>query len=366
MFDVAVIGAGMAGLVCAQQLHCSGYKVVVVEKSRGLGGRVATRRLHDTCADHGACYLEPKGELPARLVQLLYDRGIVQVWTDTHEYSQKQLKSVTLSPGYVAPNGMSAIAKFLAAGLEIERSQRVEAITLQQASQGFPLHWHLTLETNNHSTLTQPSELIAKAVVVAIPAPQAFTLLQSLVNIPADFLEQLRCVEFDPCLSVIAGYSAQLHQPPFWKAITFVDDSILGWIGLDSSKRMETGQSLVFVLHSSANFARQHLEEPDLQPIGHQMLTRASEYLLPWLNDPEWMQIHRWRYAFPSRPLKSAYLAAQTDLPLVCCGDWCGGKRIESAMHSGIAAAEEVNRQMYGRSLLGANFLDFLIKPIND
>ncbi len=62
MIDVAVIGAGMAGLVCAQQLKQAGYSVLVVEKSRGLGGRVATRRLHDIWADHGACYLKPKGE----------------------------------------------------------------------------------------------------------------------------------------------------------------------------------------------------------------------------------------------------------------------------------------------------------------
>lgn len=37
MTDVAVIGAGMAGLVCAQQLKQAGYSVLVVEKSRGLG-----------------------------------------------------------------------------------------------------------------------------------------------------------------------------------------------------------------------------------------------------------------------------------------------------------------------------------------
>ena len=49
MTDIAVIGAGMAGLVCAQQLSQAGYSVVVVEKSRGVGGRVATRRLQGTC-----------------------------------------------------------------------------------------------------------------------------------------------------------------------------------------------------------------------------------------------------------------------------------------------------------------------------
>ena len=351
MFDVAVIGAGVAGLVCAQQLHSSGYKVVVVDKSRGLGGRVATRRLYDTCADHGACYLKPKGELLGRFVQLLSKRGILQLWSDTDQSFQNQLNK-TIDPCYVAPDGINAIAKFLAAGLDIRRSHRVTALNLNCVN---PL-W--TLHINQDDTVTS-SELTAKAVVMAIPAPQALSILQMANTIPAVFLEQLSRVEFDPCLSVIAGYPTHLHSPPDWKAITFVSDSVLRWIGLDSSKRT-AGQTSVFVLHSSAAHARRHLEAPDLQPIGQQMLAYASECLLPSLNHPEWMQVHRWRYAFPSRPLKSAYLSAQTELPLVCCGDWCGGDKIESAMHSGIAAAEEVNRQMYSLSLPGDNFLDFL------
>lgn len=91
MFNVAVIGAGMAGLVCAQQLAMAGYTVVVVEKSRGLGGRVATRRLHGTCADHGLRYLEPQGQLLQQLVQVLCDRHLLKVWTDTvYEHLPKQ------------------------------------------------------------------------------------------------------------------------------------------------------------------------------------------------------------------------------------------------------------------------------------
>ncbi len=76
MTDIAVIGAGIAGLVCAQQLSQARYSVVVVKKSRGLGGRLATRRLHGTLADHGACYLKPKGELFRRFVEILGDRAI--------------------------------------------------------------------------------------------------------------------------------------------------------------------------------------------------------------------------------------------------------------------------------------------------
>lgn len=64
----------MAGLVCVQQLSQAGYSVLVVDKSRGLGGRLATRRLHGTWADHGACYLKPKGELFGRFVEILRSR----------------------------------------------------------------------------------------------------------------------------------------------------------------------------------------------------------------------------------------------------------------------------------------------------
>ncbi len=120
MTDIAVIGAGIAGLVCAQQLSQAGYSVLVVEKSRGLGGRLATRRLHGTWADHGACYLKPKGELLGRFVEILRclttsrfasTRHILEVWTEeVYELTADAFLSEpkNRSPRYVAPEGMSA------------------------------------------------------------------------------------------------------------------------------------------------------------------------------------------------------------------------------------------------------------------
>ncbi|MEH1969282.1 NAD(P)/FAD-dependent oxidoreductase [Nostoc sp.] len=351
MTDIVVIGAGIAGLVCAQELSQAGYSVLVVEKSRGLGGRLATRRLHGTCADHGACYLNPKGELLGRFVEILRSRHILEVWTEevyelTADAPLSEPKN--RSPRYVAPGGMSAIAKSLAPGLEILLNQRVVGITSTPEDS-----WRLTLESSNE-------ELTAKALVVAIPAPQAEMLLAPLGEsvLDAVFLDNLRSVEFYPSISAIAGYPPTSQPLPQWKAVTFVDDADLAWIGLDSSKRPNPQQPH-FVVQSSADFAQHHLESQDLQPVGQYMLQRVAESLsLPWLNTPEWMQVHRWRYAFPSRPWHEAFLSTGTPLPLVCCGDWCGGNLVESAMLSGLAAANEINHQLHHLTLDNVNFLN--------
>ncbi|BDI18520.1 hypothetical protein ANSO36C_43220 [Nostoc cf. commune SO-36] len=351
MTDIAVIGAGIAGLVCAQQLSQAGYSVVVVEKSRGLGGRLATRRLQGTCADHGACYLKPKGELFEHFVEILRSRHILEVWTEeVYELTAGAPLSEpkNRSPRYVAPEGMSAIAKSLAPGLEILLNQRVIGITPTPENS-----WRLTLESSNE-------ELTAKAIVVAIPAPQAVMLLEPLGEsiLDAAFLNNLRSVEFYPSISAIAGYPSTSQPFPEWKALTFVDDADLAWIGLDSSKRPNPQQPH-FVVQSSADFAQRDLESQDLQPAGHYMLQRAAESLsLPWLNTPEWMQVHRWRYAFPSRPWHEAFLSAGTSSPLVCCGDWCGGNLVEGAMLSGLAAADEINNQLRHLPFENVNFLN--------
>lgn len=363
MFDVAVIGAGIAGLTVAQQLHQAGYKVVVVDKSRGVGGRVATRRLQGTCADHGLRYLEPQGKLIEKFIDVLRvqqsdfagNRGILQVWANpVYEWEPAKLNSSSILPRYVAPMGMNAIAKFIGTGLEMRLNQRVQEITPTDEKA-----WHLTFE--------QTDKLTAKAVVVAIPAPQALMLLEPLAKtIPTEFLDSLRAVEFDPCLSVMAGYPASRQQDlsnvetgNFRLHPDVTSDSDLAWIGLDSSKRPNP-QMPLFVLQSTAEFAKRYLDAEDLNSAASQMLSRAAQLLIPWLDSPEWFQIHSWRYAFPSRPLPQDCLDAGTPLPLICCGDWCGGNLVEGAMNSGLAAAVKINQQMEMRSLPGESFLEAL------
>jgi renalase len=346
IFDVAIIGAGIAGLTCAQALQQAGQNIVILDKSRGVGGRVATRRIQTTHADHGACYLSPAQDPNLQgLIQQMLAQGILQVWTDTvHEFSPDSglQPAPTRQPRYVAPAGMSAIAKFLTPNLDLRLNHLVTGLTLNAA------HWECAI--------AQEPSILAKAIVLAIPAPQASALLPSPDSSTAEdreFRAQLTSVDFFPSLSVLAGYSrdraaAWQQDYPQIRAITLSHDPVLGWLGFDSSKHATALESApadtepVFVLQSSAAFAALHLDAADLQPAAAQMLAQAARQFAPWLETPTWMQIHRWRYAFARSPLSTPYLAAPTACPLVCGGDWCGGRKIEDAYLSGQAIARHL------------------------
>ena len=336
--DVAVIGAGLAGLICAQQVQQAGYRVAVIEKSKGLGGRVATRRLAGTWADHGVRCLEQQGEQTAAWIQQLLQAGIIHCWTDkTDELSGTEIiPTDDTSPRYVAPDGITQIAKHLATGLTIYRGQRV--LALLPTTQG----WKFTLES-----IAEPApDLLAKAIVVAIPAPQALDLLEPLAQqgLSSEILAKLRSVEFDPCITAIAVYAPE-HQAAIaaapWQAIRCAHDPILSWIGLESSKRPEAKQPVI-ITQSTANFARQYFEATDLLAVGQKILDHAAAITFPWLSHPQVLQVHRWRFAFASRSLSESHLVSLRPLPLVCSGEWCGGSQIETALQSGQAAAAQV------------------------
>lgn len=345
VFDVAIIGAGIAGLTCAQKLHQAGYQVVVLEKSRGVGGRMATRRLHGTFADHGTCFLKPKGELFHEFLNYLENQGLIVPWPDS-AYQFRADGSLqpqeSPSPRYIAPLGMTAIAKFLANGLDIRLHQRVIALAAEHDA------WQLTTAIPESAAATQPVQ--ARVLILAIPAPQAAPLLETLPTgtVATDPLVNLQSVSMAPCLSVMAGYSPTFQaELPAWTAVSLPDNPELAWIGLDSSKRLQAQQP-VFVLQSNATFAEHYLEALELNPAAERLLQQAAR-LLPWLTQPEWFQVHRWRYAFPRQPLATDYLNLGAILPLFSCGDWCGGDRVEAALRSGLAAANAME-QLWGKA----------------
>jgi renalase len=337
--EIAIVGAGMAGIICARELQISGRtRITIFEKSRGVGGRLTTRRMYDTCVDRGTCYVSPKGEKFRELFQQLITNNIIEPWTDiTHSLTAdgKMLADANIYPRYAAPGGMNQIAKYLARDLDVKFGQRVTAI---QPDNNL---WKLTIEGNNEP-------VFARTVILAIPAPQAVDLLISLADIlPNGFLNTLSGVDFYPSIAVAAGYTmAQLAEwesvYPQVRSVTCLEDPILGWVGVDSSKRNQPAPP-VFVIQSTANFAAEYPNPEDMVSARRVMLERAAERFLPWFRDCQWQEPHLWRYAFPKSPIVDAYLSIDLPAPLYCTGDWCGGRKVEDAYLAGLVVAKAVS-----------------------
>jgi predicted NAD/FAD-dependent oxidoreductase len=344
MFDVGIIGAGLAGLTCARWLQEAGHQVVVLEKSRGVGGRMATRRLQGTCADHGLRYLTEIGKQSQALVQRMISEQILQVWSNqVYELRDGAVVASRAQTCYTAPNGMTAVAKQLAAGLEIWRGQRVVAIapsiTANQST------WTLTLEASSGES-RDPVEVCSLAIL--IPAPQIVPLLQPLAGrqISEAFLGQLEQVTFDPCVTAIATYAPEQWaeftraEPAIsWKGFHCPNHPTLAWVSLEHSKRNQA-PCPVLVVQSNAEFARSHLDTEDLTPIGQQLLQDAAQMTFPWLQAPDVLQVHRWRYAFPHNAIQESHWVSTDHAALACGGDWCQGNTLESALQSGLSTAE--------------------------
>ena len=121
---VAVIGAGMAGVSCAEQLQQRGVTVTLFEKSRGLGGRLATRRSeHGVAFDHGAQYITAHTPAFAQWLNRLHEAGTVAVWQPRRDATK-----AAAHPWQVGTPAMSALLKPLAAALDLRTRHTIDTL----------------------------------------------------------------------------------------------------------------------------------------------------------------------------------------------------------------------------------------------
>ncbi len=327
MWDVAIIGAGLTGLTCAGQIAAAGHRVCVLDKSSGLGGRMATRRIGQLRVDHGLRYWQPATDGLQSLTAELLSAGVLRQWpVSAYEIRQREvLTPISPGPIYIAPDGMSAVGKYLARDLSADQiltSHRAIALNDHKG------YWEISCEGGQ--------TVEAKRCAIAIPAPQAASLLSARLAgdeevemvdlIPAlPAVNQLKAVEYWPCLTVIAGYKRDqvldmgTLDPNGWMVSDFAGTSTY-WVGLDSSKRGSTDEPVI-VIHSKAPLAQQYIDAQDLQPAASVLLRANARKLCEWIAQPEWFQVHRWRYAQVKVPHRAAMLVLKDSL--ISGGDWC-------------------------------------------
>ncbi len=317
--NVGIVGAGIAGLVCADRLRREGISVTILEKSRGVGGRSATRRLDETSCDHGAQYFTVSDPLFDERVAEWRNQGVVDIW---------QGRIVVIDSGVVrdlnetrerlvGTPGMNSIGKHLAQNLYVRNNAEIKRIERSNEQ------WFLI---DDASQTHGPFDVL----LCTAPPIQTGQLFKEWSQ---QLAVQLDSIEMFPCWSVMLRFDSRL---PVDFDGAFVNGSPLSWIARNNSKPGR-GPSECWLLHGSAEWSAEHVErEPEVA--GSALIDEFWKLFGGELVYPSSVTCHRWRYSRPREVLPERYLF-DDQTQIGCAGDWCGGPKIEGAFLSGNALA---------------------------
>ncbi len=307
IMKVIVVGSGMAGLACARSLAASNVDVMVLDKGRGVGGRLATRRIDDGSSfDHGAQYLTARGRAFSSMMQEMLQEDFAGLWVDGGDENH-----------YVGTPGMSAIGKYLATGLDVRRASRVTEVTPHAEG------WRVTVAEMQHT---------CSHLVITTPAPQ----VMELVGEAHAFAKRLSAVQMAPCLTLMATFADTTPRP----FLTRRDrDDPMSWIALNASKPCRATTSN-WIAQAGPAWSEENLELL-LDEVAAIMAPMLCDRLGASVSDLRYTAGHRWRYALATDPLGEPYLRDESGT-LYAGGDWCLAARAEAAWESGRAIAKDL------------------------
>lgn len=305
---IAVVGAGIAGLLLARVLKAREEDVVVFEKSRGLGGRLATKRVEEATFDSGAQYFTAKSERFGALVAEWAATGVVANWPGA------------LAHRWIAQPSMNALGKFLAEGLEVRRESKLVKV---QREYGV---WELTIEN-------QPAWRVGRLVLTA-PLPQSLALLKAGgVDLPRALAGELAALTYHPCLALLLTLTGPSAVPA--EGVAFADGPVR-WIADNSKKGISRGATAVTV-HLSPAFAAEHYAKTETELAAMVLPGIESVLGAPVVN----VALQRWKFSEPAATYAQSCVWLP-DLGLGLAGDAFGGPRVEGAALSGLALAERM------------------------
>lgn len=273
--EIVIVGAGLSGLTLARKLKSLGKSCLLIEKSKGLGGRIATRRIDEGGFDHGASFLN---------------------------YSQYFEDFLNLSPdivsrsteGFYLHGGMNRLAKTLAQDLDILKNQRAHIIRP---------------EDNRWSIKTEEGlEIITNKLVITAPLPQAILLLdENKLQVPA----KLRAIQYKKALVYLAIFK---NLPDDLRSFSHQDHMIY-------LMRERELHPRGIVMHLSDELAEESFEKSDEEIL--KLMNSVIKNSALKNSELEKAELKKWRYSEPHNILPEDHVEI---LPgLYCTGDAFNG-----------------------------------------
>lgn len=324
MKHVAIIGAGMAGLSALNALKQHDIRVTVFDKSRGSGGRMATKKVGESSWDMGAQFIRAHSAEFAATLQTWQANGWIEPWPV--EPFKIDEHGITPSPDevvrYVGTPRMTGLSrKLLASADEFVPNTRIVSTHFDGQQ------WRLCDENNETFEGFD-------AVIVNTPPEQAKPLLPSTL---ADGID----ATMHACWTLLLAFDNPIATPV---NAAFVKAHDIAWLARNNSKPERSAQESWVV---QANHVWSDAHSDDDRSSVQQHLTSAFFAALDVEQQPANAQwLHRWLYAVPND--QNTQSTGQSCLiddnqRLSVCGDWLSGlSSLEGAYLSGQESGTQI------------------------
>ncbi len=362
---ITIIGGGFAGLSAAYFLHRAGKDVTVLEWSRGLGGRAATRNVGYRTVDSGAQRLDLsplsvnqlETDARALLREVAAERGALPYMLPfPGPVYRFDGRSIATAQQVDVPNwsfmdgGMKVLAEALVKDIPVRTHTRISDIVFEENS--------YTLRNQRGETMQ------SEGIVIALPAPYALALLlphaatNKKVKKVCDLLNE---VNYEPMIGAIFGTEKINFKEQF--SALFTDDvtAPVFWLSQESARRNlgVRRNEMAFVLQLGADISREYVLKTDKETFA--AIERVFEDVLDVaLPDVIYGEIQRWPAAFlSSSPLTvDSIKPSDFKVPLYLAGDFVAGQSsIASAFWSGKQIADK---------LVGMDTFKFIAEPARE
>ena len=306
-----IIGAGISGLLVARELASRDATMVVLEKSRGVGGRMSTKRVGSAVFDQGAQFFTVRDEYLEARVNCWARNGVVEAWPGTDEQR------------WVARPSMTGLAKTLAKGLPIKLSQQVQAV-----------RWH---ESGCWEVDIAGGDLVrGERLVLSAPVPQSLALLNAgQVSLPPTLQRDLEAVDYHPCLALLVTLDGPSKVADSGEK---VEHGPFRWVADNVRKGIAQNVPAAITFHVNREYSANNYSKSE-----EELFAELEPLMQPWLGEGKIVarKLHRWRYSEP-RTAYPAHCVWLPDRRLGFCGDSFGGPRVEGAAVSGLALARKI------------------------
>lgn len=314
-----VVGAGVSGLLAARILRDSGWETVVLDKGRGVGGRMATRRVGDGVFDHGAQFFTARSDEFKKLVAEWEESGAAVEWSRGFADADGE-REPDGHPRYRGVSGMTSIPKHLAEGLDVRIGEK--AVHVLRSGSG----WEVRCE----SGLVERGD----ALLLTAPVPQSLALVGGIV--PTYKREDLRRISYDPCVALMALLESPANVPePGGMQIKGEPLDLI----FDNEKK-GVSEAPAITIHAGPKWSRAHFGDSDdgataalLELAGEALGENVASKVIG-------TSVARWRYSWVTESHTGRFFVGVESPPLVFAGDAFGSPKVEGASLSGLAAAE--------------------------